>query len=183
MRQVVLNVDAIDYFNGTIDVQGMVPEEFDAVGSEVTITIGKLEDRKQKEFMLAAEQSIVGFNWVQALLYAKLCKEESDEFAKAAERMVKQQGAIDALELTEAIDGAADMIVVAKGFLLSLGIDPVDVMTEVWRSNLSKVVNGKLLKRGDGKVLKPVGWTPPNFAQFNPLLREIASAAPSSTDE
>ena len=35
---------------------------------------------------------------------------------------------------------------------------------EVARSNLAKISpDGKVHKRGDGKVLKPEGWTPPNI--------------------
>jgi predicted HAD superfamily Cof-like phosphohydrolase len=130
------------------------------------------ENLQQAQFMLGAGQTTSSFNWAQAQLYAKLVNEEAEEFAKAASRVDKQQGAIDALELTEMIDGAADLIVVAKGFLLSLGVPAEDVMSEVWRSNLSKLVNGKVIKREDGKVLKPEGWTPPDFAQFNPLLEK-----------
>lgn len=163
------------YDTGVITVAATyrpLPQNFDPVGGLVTVTIGAAEDAQQAKFMKAAGQldSPVTFNWAQAKLYARLVEEEFGEFALAAKRVDKQQGAIDALELTEMIDGAADLIVVAKGFLLSLGIDPADVMKEVWRSNLSKVIDGKLQKRDDGKVLKPVGWTAPNFSQFNPLL-------------
>lgn len=156
---------------GLVELEADLPKEMaDAVGGPVTIAIGKSDDLQQAAFMRAAGQTIATFNWPQTQLYASLVEEEYKEFAKARSRVDKQQGAIDALELTEMIDGAADLIVVAKGFLRSLGIDPLDVMAEVWRSNSSKVVAGKLQKREDGKVLKPIGWTPPDFAQFNPLL-------------
>ena len=40
-----------------------------------------------------------------------------------------------------------------------------DVWNEVARSNLAKIDDetGKVLKRVDGKVLKPEGWTPPDI--------------------
>lgn len=165
---------AASYDEGLVELEDDLPDTLEIVGAGVTITLGKAEDLQQAAFMAAAEQSITNFNWPQAQLYAKLVEEEYQEFAKARSRVDKQQGAIDALELTEMIDGAADLIVVAKGFLRSLGVDPLDVMAEVWRSNASKVVDGKLQKRPDGKVLKPEGWTPPDFAQFNPLLPKKA---------
>ena len=37
---------------------------------------------------------------------------------------------------------------------------------EVHRSNMAKLVDGKVIRREDGKVLKPEGWQPPQLAQF-----------------
>ena len=130
------------------------------------------EDEAQKTFMLAGGQTVDSFNWEQALLYAKLVDEEYSEFQKAASRVSKQQGAIDALELTEMIDGAFDLVVVAKGFLLSLGVPVEDVFAHGWESNLNKINpdTGTTIKRHDGKILKPEGWKAPNFSQFNPLI-------------
>lgn len=34
---------------------------------------------------------------------------------------------------------------------------------EVHRSNMAKSVDGKVVKRSDGKVFKPDGWTPPDL--------------------
>jgi hypothetical protein len=31
---------------------------------------------------------------------------------------------------------------------------------------MAKLVDGKVLRREDGKVMKPQGWTPPQLAQF-----------------
>ena len=123
-------------------------------------------------FMEAGGQTTTNFNWAQALLYAKLVEEEFKEFQKARERVDKQQGAIDPNELTEMIDGAFDLVVVATGFLFSLGVDVDAVFTEGWKSNLNKIDPEQLkcIKREDGKILKPDGWEPPDFEQFNPLL-------------
>ena len=43
-----------------------------------------------------------------------------------------------------------------------------DAFNEVHRSNMAKLVDGKVLRREDGKVLKPEGWQPPQLAQFLP---------------
>ncbi|MEV6219771.1 hypothetical protein [Nocardia sp. NPDC051833] len=38
------------------------------------------------------------------------------------------------------------------------------VWAEVQRSNMAKVVDGKVRRRVDGKIEKPTGWTPPDIA-------------------
>ena len=67
----------------------------------------------------------------------------------------------------EVADGLLDIIVVAWGSLLSyFGPDKARAMAdEVTRSNLDKI-NGKhgpIIKRGDGKILKPEGWVGPQL--------------------
>jgi predicted HAD superfamily Cof-like phosphohydrolase len=59
-------------------------------------------------------------------------------------------------------------MVVCAGALLSRKWDCHGGWAEVVRSNMAKVdpVTGKVIKRADGKILKPEGWTPPQLAQF-----------------
>jgi predicted HAD superfamily Cof-like phosphohydrolase len=57
----------------------------------------------------------------------------------------------------------ADLLYVVYGTALSFGIPIDEVFDEVHRSNMSKLVDGKPLKREDGKVLKGPNYTPPNF--------------------
>jgi predicted HAD superfamily Cof-like phosphohydrolase len=53
---------------------------------------------------------------------------------------------------------------VIEGLEHTLQIPQQEVWDEVARSNLAKISdNGKVLKRNDGKVLKPEGWTPPDI--------------------
>lgn len=68
----------------------------------------------------------------------------------------------------ETADGLLDIIVVAWGSLLKyFGHDKAKRMAdEVVRSNLDKI-NGKhgpVVKRGDGKIMKPEGWVPPQIS-------------------
>jgi predicted HAD superfamily Cof-like phosphohydrolase len=51
--------------------------------------------------------------------------------------------------------------VFACGHIYSIPL--VDIFKEVHRSNMAKLVDGKVLRRPDGKVQKPAGWTPPNI--------------------
>jgi predicted HAD superfamily Cof-like phosphohydrolase len=67
-------------------------------------------------------------------------------------------------DLVEVADALADIIYIACGTAVSYGIPLDKVFEEVHRSNMAKLVDGKPLKREDGKVIKPVGWTPPDIA-------------------
>lgn len=69
--------------------------------------------------------------------------------------------------LVETIDGLLDIIVIAWGTALTYvgALKAHMAAYEVARSNLTKV-NGELgpiLRREDGKILKPEGWEPPDI--------------------
>ena len=61
---------------------------------------------------------------------------------------------------------SADIIYIACGTAVSYGIPLDKVFTEVHRSNMAKLVDGKPLYREDGKVIKPSGWQPPNIKKI-----------------
>jgi len=111
-------------------------------------------------FMRAGEQNVetknAGFypgRLPQADLYFELVEEE---FAELKEAVIKK-------DIVETADACADLIWVVEGLMYSLGIDPQTVWDEVTKSNNSKTVDGKLVKRDDGKVLKPETFRPPNI--------------------
>ena len=56
-----------------------------------------------------------------------------------------------------------DILYVTYGMGASLGIDLDACFTEVHRSNLSKLENGKVIYREDGKVMKGKNYTPPDM--------------------
>lgn len=66
--------------------------------------------------------------------------------------------------IVEVADALADIIYIAIGTALEFGIPLDRVWAEVQRSNMAKVdpATGKAAHRADGKILKPVGWTPPD---------------------
>ena len=68
--------------------------------------------------------------------------------------------------LAEIADGVADLIYVAVGTTLALGIDLDEVWEEVQRTNMAKTTGPV---REDGKRLKPEGWQPP---QIERIIRE-----------
>jgi predicted HAD superfamily Cof-like phosphohydrolase len=83
----------------------------------------------------------------------KLITEEFNELCDAEE----------ANDLVEIADALADIIYIACGTAVSYGIPLDKVFEEVHRSNMAKLVDGKVLRREDGKVQKPEGWTPPDI--------------------
>ena len=91
----------------------------------------------------------------QAKLYKKLVMEEFIELMEAW----------DDGDVVEVADAIGDTIWVLQGLALSAGIPMQQVWDEIARSNLAKIdsVTGKVLKRADGKVQKPEGWTPPDI--------------------
>ena len=89
----------------------------------------------------------------QANLYFNLVKEEFNELNTAFNNK----------DIVEVADACADLIWVTEGLMYSLGIDPQVVWDEITKSNNSKTVDGKLIKREDGKVLKPEHYIEPNI--------------------
>ena len=57
----------------------------------------------------------------------------------------------------------ADIIYIVCGTAASYGIPLNKVFDEVHRSNMAKLVDGKPIRREDGKILKPEGWTAPDI--------------------
>lgn len=112
----------------------------------------------QAQFMSACEQVVSKHNGDQYRLYLKLIQEEVNELTDA----------VLAQDKVEQLDALIDMLVVTIGALHSLGVDAEGAWNEVMRTNFAKIdtVTGKVLKRGDGKILKPQGWQPPSLEQY-----------------
>lgn len=91
-------------------------------------------------------------NW---RLHHKLLAEEVAEFYDAG---------VNA-DLVGQLDALADIVYVAYGAALELGLPLDDALRVVHESNMAKLgPDGKPIVRSDGKVLKPEGWRPPNLA-------------------
>ena len=69
-------------------------------------------------------------------------------------------------DLVEVVDALADIIYIACGTAVSYGIPLDDIFAEVHRSNMAKLVDGKVILREDGKIKKPEGWTPPDVERI-----------------
>ncbi len=91
-------------------------------------------------------------------LRIKLLKEEVEEYAEAAR----------AGDMVEVLDALADIGYILAGTIINHGMQHIydEAFNEVHRSNMAKLIDGKVIRREDGKVLKPEGWQPPQLAQF-----------------
>lgn len=114
--------------------------------------------RDQEKFMRACDQQVDGSDNLQYNMYLNLIKEEHKEL----------QEAVDANDQVEQLDALIDILVVTIGAIHSAGYDAEGAWKEVMRTNFAKIDKdtGKVRKREDGKVLKPLGWTAPELAPF-----------------
>ena len=114
--------------------------------------------RDQEKFMKACDQSTDNFNAPQFMMYIKLIEEEYKEL----------QVAYDSNNDVEILDALTDILVVTIGAIHSAGFDAEGAWKEVMATNFAKIdrATGKVRKREDGKVLKPLGWEPPNLKPF-----------------
>jgi predicted HAD superfamily Cof-like phosphohydrolase len=111
-------------------------------------------------FMEACGQHVINNNPAfttdniqQATLYMNLVREEFEELHEGFENK----------DVVEIADACGDLIWVILGLANSLGIPMRAVWQEVASSNMSKTVEGKVIKREDGKILKPDTYFPPNI--------------------
>ena len=115
--------------------------------------------RDQARFMQACGQTVGAENRDQYALYLDLIREEVQELE-------------DSQHPVTDLDALIDILVVTVGAIHSMGADAEGAWNEVMRSNLDKIdpETGTVIKREDGKVLKPDGWTPP---WLDPYLNEV----------
>lgn len=112
-----------------------------------------------EKFMAAADQYIGATphlnenNEAQAKLYIDLIDEEFRELCDGFLRR----------HIGDIADGGADLVWVVKGLFTTLGIDFDQVWQEIRASNMSKVVDGKVIRREDGKILKPDTYFKPDI--------------------
>ena len=114
--------------------------------------------KDQQLFMEACDQSTGVYDEAQYAMYRSLIEEEVQEL----------RDAIVAVDKVEQLDALLDIMVVTIGAMHSLGVDGEAAWDEVMRTNFAKIdpTTGKVTKRADGKVIKPVDWQAPELAQF-----------------
>lgn len=87
-----------------------------------------------------------------------LMKEELSEYLNACRSN----------DLVEVCDAVVDMMYILNGIIVSHGLHDIftDLFSEVHNSNMSKLENGKVLRRHDGKVMKGSEYFKPNLKQY-----------------
>ena len=114
--------------------------------------------RDQATFMTACDQTVGEKNTLQYEMYYSLIKEEVSELMEAH----------TAGDKVEQLDALIDILVVTIGAIHSMGADGQGAWNEVMRTNFAKIdpSTGKVIKRADGKVLKPEGWKKPELEKY-----------------
>ena len=114
--------------------------------------------RDQEKFMRACDQPVDGSQMSLFDMYCGLIEEEHTEL---------KQALTDNNDV-EVLDALIDILVVTIGAIHSAGYDAEGAWKEVMSTNFAKIdkETGKVRKREDGKVLKPVGWTPPDLKPY-----------------
>jgi len=113
-----------------------------------------------EDFMMAGNQDFADFDGMkskQAKLYMDLITEEYNETWQAFN--------VDK-DIVEVADGLADMVWVIMGMASTLDIPFDEVWNEVKASNMSKFVDGKVVKDENGKIMKPDGYFRPNIGDI-----------------
>ena len=118
-----------------------------------------------REFTLACNTTIpktpTKMSHAQISFIRKMVNDELDELDKA-ENIIEQADA-----LVDAIYYLCDCAVKH-----GMNLDPLFKI--VHSANMSKVINGKVLKREDGKVTKPKGWLDPKPALETEIQRQCS---------
>lgn len=107
---------------------------------------------QQANFMEIGGQTVGSMNINQAARYAHHILEEAQELRRAW---------FEDYDHIKSVDGAVDLIVVAVGFLHSIGVDPQKAWDIVYEANMSKFEDGKPVFRPDGQIGKGKYWKPP----------------------
>ena len=127
-------------------------------------------EEQVKEFHTAMEMAIDAPYTKDLLeLRQKLINEEVSELnveINALLSELSQNGKILPETKLKMFKELADLQYVVSGMVVALGIPMEEVFARVHKSNMSKLVNGKPLKREDGKVLKGPNYKKPDLSDL-----------------
>lgn len=107
-------------------------------------------------FRLAMDQELNTPNELVHEFQASLITEEYNEWSDAFD--IEHE---DDIEITDQLKELADLVFVCYQYAATRGWDLDTAMRRVFESNMSKLVDGKPLRRSDGKVLKGPNYQPP----------------------
>lgn len=112
------------------------------------------------EFRVAMDQPLNTLDECVHELQFDLIKEEWEEFSEAFDNEFSDLGSLDERRV-HMLKELSDLVFVCYQFAAARGWDLDTAMTRVFESNMSKLVDGKPLRRDDGKVLKGPNYQPP----------------------
>jgi len=129
-----------------------------------------------EKFGYPARQKVTPPTTEELRFRARLVMEEAFEFLAACvpestkasvkvvqnviNKIVDEQVDADEFDMVEGVDALGDLDYVVEGTRLYWGVNGPEVAAEIHRANMAK--EGGTF-RGDGKIQKPPGWTPPDI--------------------
>jgi predicted HAD superfamily Cof-like phosphohydrolase len=114
------------------------------------------------EFRKAMGQPLNTPDEVVHELQFALIREEFSELEQAYENEFDQE----AFPLDEQLKELCDLVFVCYQYAAARGWDLDTALTRVFDSNMSKLVDGKPLRREDGKILKGPNYQPPHLTDL-----------------
>ena len=96
-------------------------------------------------------------------LRLSLIDEELDELKDEFDEYYENRELHPAIDKEQVAKELADLLYVVYGAADTFGIPIDEVFTEVHKSNMSKLVDGKPLLRHDGKIMKGPNYKPPQL--------------------
>lgn len=105
-----------------------------------------------------------GLNVQLLELRQKLLNEEMGELNIEIDNLLSElrsEGKTAVESRAKMLKELADLQYVLSGMVVALGLPMQEVFSRVHKSNMSKLVDGKVLKRADGKFLKGPNYQPP----------------------
>lgn len=164
------SIRGIEKYNTTLDanvtddfLQHLQEELMDAtlyIEKQLSVKDSKLDMVRQfnKTYDIKIEKSPSTIDEDSYKLRYNLMLEEVNEYLEACKNE----------DIVEVADAIVDMMYILYGFVLAHGLSDVifDMFEEVHKSNMSKLENGKVLRRTDGKIMKGSEYFKPNLKQF-----------------
>ena len=120
----------------------------------------------RRDFMARFDMSLPAtpqFDAAALAMWHTMLQEEWQEFSVALQDYQRIQQAEPAEQTRLRAELAAegvDVLNVLLGLLLSQGLPVEKMFDAIHAANLAKCIDGKVLRREDGKILKPAGWQP-----------------------
>ncbi len=120
----------------------------------------KKQIEQVKEF-----NKVFGVKDVSPMLRYKMLLEEVQEYYVSLNIQIPFKDSEDKIERADAL---GDILYVVFGAVIDAGLEGKieEIFNEIHRSNMSKIEDGVVLRREDGKVLKGKNYFKPNIEQI-----------------
>jgi predicted HAD superfamily Cof-like phosphohydrolase len=172
-KGIIRRLSDIQYQSSTLEsdvkkTRELFEEEFEIIPEKFNLHTNYEQMNQDKKIEMVKE-----FNKAFGITMSKkptLISQEEYElrFKLMAEELTEYKEACVEQDIVEVADAIVDLMYVLNGMVIAHGLQDVvfDMFEEVHKSNMSKLENGKVLRRHDGKVLKGSEYFTPNLNQF-----------------